>query len=282
MNHFELRDAGTTKLLICEPLERAGFVHAFSTRLGGVSSLPCESLSLGNFKQDSADNIQENRRRFLAALGVSDWTLVTAAQIHSADVRLVNDHADALLAPSECDALTAKLPQTLLAVQTADCMPILLADQRSRAVAAIHAGWRGTLAGIVARTLERMQHAYDTQPRDVLAAFGPTIQAVNFEVGLEVIEQFEAAYPFAAEAISQRQTNGKAHLDLAFINRQLLIGLGVPAEQIFDCGLCTVARNDLFFSYRKELGVTKPIGRMMGVIGHAAVPQPVQVAEASH
>jgi YfiH family protein len=269
MKHFELRDAGTTKLLICEPLERTGFMHAFSTRLGGVSSLPCDSLSLGNFKQDSADNIRENRRRLLAALGVNDWTLVTAAQIHSADVRLINDQVDAQRAASECDALTANLPQTLLAVQTADCMPILLADQRSRAVAAVHAGWRGTLAGIVARTLERMQHAYDTHPHDVLAAFGPAIQAPNFEVGHEVIAQFEAAYSFAADAISNRQESGKAHLDLAFINRRWLIDLGVPAAQIYDCGLCTVARNDLFFSYRKELGATKPIGRLMGVIGHA-------------
>ena len=147
-------------------------------------------------------------------------------------------------------------------------MPILLADQRSRAVAAVHAGWRGTLAGIVARTLERMQHAYDTSPADVLAAFGPTIQAANFEVGPEVVEQFETTYPHAAEAVSQRQSNGKAHLDLAFINRWQLIDSGVPTEQVFDCGLCTVERNDLFFSYRKELGATKPIGRMMGVIGH--------------
>ena len=264
MNDFVFRDATTIKLLICEPLERAGFTHAFTTRLGGVSPLPDAALNLGNFNQDSADNIHENRRRLLDALNISDWPLVTAKQIHSADVTLVNKAQDE---PTTCDALTTDLPQTMLAIQTADCMPILLGDQRTRAVAAVHAGWRGTLAGIVARTLESMQHAYGTRSADVIAAFGPTIQAPNFEVGPEVIAQFESAFEFAPQAVSQRKPTGQAHLDLAFINRQLLQNAGVPSSQIFDCGLCTVERNDLFFSYRKEGGAEQPVGRLMGVIG---------------
>ena len=270
MNDFVFRpiccDAATIKLLICEPLERAGFTHAFTTRLGGVSPLPTAALSLGNFNQDRAENICENRRRLLNALNISDWSLVTARQLHSADVTLVNQAQDE---PTTCDALTTDLPRTLLAIQTADCMPILLGDQRTRAVAAVHAGWRGTLAGIVARTIERMQHAYGTRCADVIAAFGPTIQAPNFEVGPEVIEQFESAFAFAAQAVSQRKATGQAHLDLAFINRRLLENAAVPAEQIFDCGLCTVERNDLFFSYRKERGAEQPVGRLMGVIGRS-------------
>ncbi len=266
MNDFVFRDSATTKLLICEPLERAGFTHAFTTRLGGVSPLPEAALSLGNFNQDSADNIRENRRRLLDALNISDWPLVTAKQIHSTDITLVNEAHDE---PTTCDALTTDLPRTLLAIQTADCMPILLGDQRTRAVAAVHAGWRGTLGGIVARTIERMQQAYGTRSADVIAAFGPTIQAPNFEVGPEVIAQFEAAFEFVAPAVSQRKPTGQAHLDLAFINRRLLQNAGIPSEQIFDSGLCTVERNDLFFSYRKERGAEQPVGRMMGVIGRA-------------
>ena len=269
MNDFVFRATGGVTLLICAPLERAGFTQAFSARQGGVSPLPAAALSLGNFKQDSVENIRENRRRLMNALNVSDWQLVTASQIHSADVNSINDEAAAQAAPVVCDALTTHLPRTLLAIQTADCMPILLGDQRTRAVAAAHAGWRGTLSGIVARTLERMQHAYGTRSEDVLAAFGPTIQAPNFEVGPEVIAQFEAAFAFAPLAVSQRKPTGQAHLDLAFINRQLLQNAGVPTEQIFDCGLCTVERNDLFFSYRKERGAEQPVGRMMGVIGRA-------------
>ncbi len=266
-NDFSFRASGELKLLICEPLERAGFKNAFSTRLGGVSSLPSHSLSLGNFRQDSRANILENRRRFLAALSASDWTLVTASQVHSADVRSVQDELDARREPSSCDALTANIPRTLLAVQTADCMPILLVDERSRAFAAVHAGWRGTLARIVSRTLERMQLTYDTRPEHVRAVFGPAIAACCFEVGSEVIAQFEQAFSFGGQAVNQRQANGKAHLDLGFINRQLLTEARVPAEQIYDCTLCTSCENDLFFSYRREHGAEQIVGRLLGVVG---------------
>lgn len=269
MNEFIWRAVGPLQLLVCAPLEQAGFTNAFSTRLGGVSPLPEAALSLGNFRQDSRANILENRRRFQTALNAAAWTLVTAHQIHSADVRTINDVQDAQSAPTECDALTASLPQTLLAAQTADCMPVLLADQRTRAFAAVHAGWRGSLHRIVARTLERMQTDYGTQPADVLAAFGPAIGPCCFEVGPEVVAQFEQAFGFGAAAFSERQLNGKAHLNLSHINRELLRAAGVPAAQIFDCGLCTACRTDLFFSYRRERGAERAIGRLMAVIGRA-------------
>lgn len=267
MNDFSFRTSGELKLLICEPLEYAGFKNAFSTRLGGASSLSNCSLSLGNFRQDSRENILENRRRFLAALDASDWTLVTASQIHSADVRSVQDESDAHCEASPCDALTANMPHILLAVQTADCLPILLVDLRSRAFAAVHAGWRGTLAGIVSRTLERMQLTYDTKPENVRAAFGPSIAACCFEVGPEVITQFEQAFSFGGQAVHQSKADGKAHLDLSFINRRLLIESGVPDEHIYDCALCTSCKNDLFFSYRRERGAEQAVGRLMGVVG---------------
>jgi polyphenol oxidase len=267
LKDFVFRASGPIKLLFCEPLERAGFIHAFSTRLGGASSLPSGSLSLGNFRQDSRENVLENRRRFQTALNAADWPLVTANQIHSADVRAVLDSTEASAEPTTCDALTANLPRTLLAVQTADCMPVLLVDQRTRAFAAIHAGWRGTLAHIVARTLERMQLSFDTRPDEVLAAFGPAIGACCFEVGPEVIEQFEREFQTAERAISNRQINGKAYLNLGHINRHILMGRGVKPENIFDCELCTACRTDLFFSYRRERGAEQAIGRLMGVVG---------------
>src|SRR6185503_12787396 len=121
---------------------------------------------------------------------------------------------DALREPSPCDALIANIPLTLLGVQTADCMPILLVDKRSRAFAAVHAGWRGTLACIVSRTLERMQLTYDTRPEDVCAAFGPSIAACCFEVGPEVIAQFEQTFSSGQQVASRRQADGKAHLNL--------------------------------------------------------------------
>ncbi len=267
MNNFAFRQIDNLQLLICEPIEEIGFKNAFSTRLGGVSPLPSGSLSLGNFSRDERENVIENRRRFLAALEASDWRLTTAKQIHSADVRLVSQADDARREPAECDALAANLERTLLAVQTADCLPILIADQRTGAFAAVHAGWRGTLGGIVARTIELMQLSYDSRPADLHAAFGPAIGACCFEVGPEVLARFGEKFDYLDELISRPQGNGKANLDLNRANQRQLLECRLRSEKIYDCSLCTICRNDLFFSYRRERGAEKPVGRLMGVIG---------------
>jgi YfiH family protein len=193
--------------------------------------------------------------------------MVTAKQIHSADVRSVLDAEDARSEPTACDALTANMVRNFLAVQTADCMPILVADERTGAFAAVHAGWRGALAGIVARTVERMQLRYDSRPEDLRAAFGPAIGPCCFEVGPEVVTQFREKYSYTEQLISRAQENGKAHLNLNLANARQLIDCGLQNDKIYDCGLCTVCRNDLFFSYRREKGAEKPVGRLMGVIG---------------
>lgn len=270
MKDFSFRQINQLQLLVCEPLEQAGFKNAFSTRLGGVSPLPADALSLGNFSQDERDNVIENRRRFLTALAAPDWTLVTAKQIHSAEARHVSDHDDACSEPTACDALTANFPGALLAVQTADCLPVLIADERTGAFAAIHAGWRGTLAGIVARTVERMQQRYNSRPEDLRAALGPAISAPVFEVGLPVLDEFRSKFSYAEELISDLQANGKGHLNLNLANIRQLMDCGLRAERIYDCGLCTWLRNDLFFSYRRERGAEKAVGRLMGVIGREA------------
>ncbi len=267
MNHFSFRKRAELQLLVCDPIESIGFKNAFSTRGGGVSPLPANSLSLGNFSRDERENVIENRRRLLDALDASRWHLVTAKQIHSADVRSVQNLEDARSEPTACDALTTNIEQTLLAVQTADCMPILIADERTGALAAVHAGWRGALAGIVARTVERMQLRYDSRPEDLRAAFGPAIGACCFEVGPEVAAQFQEKYRYPEQLISSRQENGKAHLDLNRAHERQLIDCGLQSGKIYDCRLCTVCRNDLFFSYRHERGAEKPVGRLMGAIG---------------
>ncbi|MFN0087208.1 MAG: peptidoglycan editing factor PgeF [Blastocatellia bacterium] len=267
MEHFNFQERGGLKLLVCEPLEKIGFRNAFSTRLGGVSPLPEAALSLGNFSQDEPANVIENRRRLLAALDAPDWRLVTAKQIHSAQVRFVRDAADAAAEPASCDALAAAVPGTFLAVQTADCLPILIADERTGAFAAVHAGWRGTLAGIVARTVERMQQQFDSRPADLRAALGPAISAPVFEVGPEVLDSFRREFDYAGELISDLQRSGKGHLDITRANVRQLIDAGLAPERIYDCGLCTWLRNDLFFSYRRERGAERPVGRLMGVIG---------------
>jgi len=267
MTNFSFRQCGGIRILVCEPLERLGFKNAFSTRLGGISPLPADALSLGNFSQDERANIVENRRRFLAALEIDNWPMVTAKQIHSADVRSVVDTEDAHSEPQPGDALTANAAGILLAIQTADCMPVLIADERTRAFAAIHAGWRGTLAGIVARTIERMQQQYGSRPEYLHAALGPAICAEVFEVGAEVLDAFRDKYSYAEELFSNTQPNGKGHINLNLANIRQLADSGLRADRIYDCGLCTWTRNDLFFSYRLERGAEKPVGRLMGVIG---------------
>jgi len=271
MEHFSFRNIGGLRLLVCDPLERIGFKNAFSTRLGGVSLLPVDALSLGNFRQDERENVIENRRRFLAALDAADWTLVTAKQIHSADVRFVSGLEDARSEPREGDALTSDTPGILLAVQTADCLPILIADERSGAFSAAHAGWRGTLACIVARTVERMQQEYGSRPQDLHAAIGPGISAAVFEVGPETLIQFKDGFDYAENLISDTRPDGKAHLNLNLANVRQLIACGLRADRIYDSALCTWLRNDLFFSYRRERGHEQPVGRLMGVIGRTGI-----------
>jgi len=265
MNHFTFRQSNGLTYLVCEPIEHLGFINAFSTRLATETN----EFTLGHFSAEQREQMQANRNRFKAAVGAPEATLVTAKQIHSADVRLIANHEDAARDPQPGDALTANLSDLLLGIQTADCMPIVIVDTRTRAFAGVHAGWRGTFQEIVVRTLERMQQAYGSRPEDLRAALGPAICAANFEVGPEVLAQFRSKFRYADDLISHEQPNGKGHIDLNRCNAQQLIDVGVKPENIYDSALCTVGRNYLFFSYRKERGHERYVGRLMCVVGQA-------------
>jgi YfiH family protein len=276
MDHFHFQSDAGLELLICEPFAAAGLLHAFTSRVGGVSPLPDAALNLGNFSQDSRENILENRRRLRRSLGVEEWPLVTLRQVHSPDIyhfdnpATVQATADGENGPT-ADGVITNLAQVLVAVQTADCLPILLADLRTGAIAAVHAGWRGTLAGIVARTVDLMQQNFGSHPGDMLAAIGPAIGSCCFEVGPEVITRFTEKWDDADQLVSHRQPGGKAHLDLPLANRLQLRQAGMADSSIFDCQLCTICHNHRFFSYRFELGAERPVGRLMGVIGRRNV-----------
>lgn len=265
MKNFTFRQTNTLTYLVCEPIERLGFINAFSTRQTTNSN----EFTLGHFSADHREQILANRQRLQAAVNAEQATLVTAKQIHSADIRSINDHEDAQREPQPGDALTANLSHLLLGIQTADCMPIVLVDERTRAFAGVHAGWRGTWQEIVARTVERMQQAYGSRPEDLHVALGPAICAENFEVGPEVLDQFRRQFSYAEQLISKLQPTGKGFIDLNRCNAQQLMDAGVRPERIYDSALCTVARNDLFFSYRKERGHERYVGRLMCVVGQA-------------
>jgi hypothetical protein len=219
--------------------------------------------------------------RLQAAVGAQDSKLVSLLQFHS-DAILHFESAPT--EPSRADASVTKTEGLLLAVQTADCVPILLVDPKNRAVAAVHAGWRGTLARIVEKAIGRMQMQFGSHAADLLAAIGPAIGGCCYEVGTEVAAAFSGQFANAAEFFDELRTGDepnplqwlnmmppghqpppkKVLLDLRKANRSQLEGAGVPASQIFVSDLCTGCRRDLLFSYRKEGAQS---GRMMAVIG---------------
>ncbi|HXJ16847.1 MAG TPA: peptidoglycan editing factor PgeF [Candidatus Polarisedimenticolia bacterium] len=302
LSPWKLRSVGGLRVLEAPPLARLGWlVHGFSTRPGGASEFAAghgenarhgrnageRVLNLGFTDWDSRERVLENRKKFFHAIGADRLRVVTLRQIHSDIVRRVDSPLSADQ-PPQGDALFTREPGVLLAVQTADCIPILLADTKQRAVAAIHAGWRGTVRRIAAKTLGRMQMEFGTRPEDVVAALGPGIARCCYEVGSDVVRDFHAQFsnardwfdgPFDALASGENDPNWlpwltmmppghppplpRVQLDLLAANRSILADAGVPQRRISSSGYCTSCRPDLFFSYRRE----RSTGRLMAAIG---------------
>jgi len=268
---FYWREVDGVRALVCAPLEEDGFINGFSTRMGGVSPLPSDALNLAGFNEDAAENILENRCRFLKLFS-GEWTLTGCWQVHGADVRLVRDEADAQPDANVMgdaiygDALVSNAARVLIGVKTADCVPILLGDPRTGAFAAVHAGWKGTVAAIVTHVLQRMAKEYDTRAADVRAAIGPAAGPCCYEVGAEVISAFKEGFP-ESDALFTVTRAGHARVDLFQANRDQLISAGVVADRIHTSGLCTMCRTDLFFSYRREKSVQGKVGRLLAVVG---------------
>jgi YfiH family protein len=244
--------------------------HAFGTRLGGVSRSPFESLNLGMSVGDDPEAVRENRRRFFGAFGLDPARVVRVRQVHGDRICRVDEALAArpgfpqilLDEGAGYDGLVTDRSDVALVVTTADCQPILIHDPVHGAVAAVHAGWRGTAKGIVTRVLSVLASAYGSRPEECLAAVGPSIRGCCYEVDAAVTGAMAAALPgWEAHAVPTRP--GHVRLDLAGINRALLEASGLRPDRIADTGLCTSCRTDLFFSHRAEKGRT---GRMMNFI----------------
>jgi len=268
---FYWRETDGVRALVCAPLEADGFVNGFSTRLGGVSDMPANALSLAGFHDDAAENILENRRRFLK-LFPGEWTLAGCWQVHGADVRVVHTIEDAKPAENQlgetvyCDVIVSDAEGVLAGVKTADCVPILIGDPVTGAFAAIHAGWRGTLATAVIAGVERLAKEYAANPEDLRAAIGASAGPCCYEVGSEVTEAFSSKF-VDGEKLFTPTRSGHAKVDLLKANRDQLISTGVKPDRIHIAPICTMCRTDLFFSYRKEKSVHGKVGRLMAVIG---------------
>lgn len=264
-------------------------VCAFSTRTGGFSRVyGGKALNLGFTAKDSKAAVGRNREVFLRKLGAIDnsklWPLVTLRQIHSNLIHYVSGPSATTLVG---DGLITDTPHLLLGVQTADCLPVILADKKRKAVGVFHAGWRGTIKRIIEKGAGLMRLHFGTMPRDLEAAIGPGIHSCCYEVGEEVREQFESQFEYGACLFREIQESDpvrekypllfltarapghsvlpkKIFLDLVEANRRQLLAIGVPAKSISASELCTSCNPQLLFSYRAEKGIT---GRMMGVVG---------------
>jgi YfiH family protein len=258
-------------------------IHGFSTRKGNGPD-----FTLGNKNEANGDAVEANRKLFLEALGAEthgkSWPLATLKQVHSDVVHAVERAPEN---PLVGDGLLTNRPNLLLAVGTADCLPVLIADPVQRAVGAFHAGWRGTLARIVEKGVGQMRRRFKSDPATLQAAIGPGIHACCYAVGNELRDKFEAQFNYARELFSEvfdsdpvrerypllfmtarapghSNLGPRLHLDLVEANRRQLLDAGLRAENIWSSDLCTACRTDLLFSYRAEGPGT---GRLLGTIG---------------
>jgi YfiH family protein len=291
------------QLIHSEKLAALGWlVHAFSTRLGGVShSYGGNALNLGFTKHDSRAAVERNRELFLKQLGVANgrksWPLVSLRQIHSdlihrvdrmqADRMRVNGARGVPEQPLAGDGLVTDTPALVIAVQAADCLPVILVDRKRRAVGVFHAGWRGTVKRIVEKGVGEMRKHFKSDPRNLVAAIGPGIRGCCYEVGEEVRARFESQFAYAhtlfrevkesdpvrekypllfltARAPGHGELPPKLFVDLVEANRRQLLDAGLLAKNIDTGAPCTSCHTDLLFSFRAEKGVT---GRMMAAAG---------------
>lgn len=225
-----------------------GIRHAFFTREGGVSSGIYKSLNAGIASKDDAAHVVENRARMARALGVGPENLVSAYQIHSPDVVVAEKPWDSSARP-KADAIVTRVPSLAIGVSTADCGPVLFADDKARVIGAAHAGWRGALSGVVETTLDAMEKLGARRP-NIVTALGPMIRQPNYEVGAEFFATFTAATKDNERYFRNGARPDHYLFDLAGYITARLKTAGVDA--IEDCGLCTYAEPGRFYSYRRS------------------------------
>jgi YfiH family protein len=236
-----------------------GLRHAFFGRRGGVSDAPWRSLNLSDRVGDDPCAVAENWTR--VPLAVSDLAFVRTRQVHGVRVLPV-ERADA--AAAEADGMITRTAGLGLALLSADCVPILCVAPAARAAMALHAGWRGTLGGIVSAGLAAARERYGIEPADWQVALGPSIGACCYEVEAHIGEQLVGRWGAMPDAWQPAGPRGQ--LDLRSANRQILLAQGVPASQIIAVGPCTSCREDEYFSHRRSNGQA---GRQLSVVGWA-------------
>lgn len=258
---MQSKQAGAITYYEFESFPTAVVAQAVFTRHGGQSPAPYASLNMSISTGDSRENVRANRMRAFDALGRAGDSVADLWQIHSAAVVVADSPNGQADYKGKADALITDRPDVTLFLRFADCVPILLFDPRRPAVGVVHAGWRGTLAKAAPAAVKAMSERYGTQPRDVLAAIGPSVGPCHYAVGPEVVAQTRAAFKAADSALLPR-FNGAHHLDLWAANARALHEAGVG--QVEQSAMCTVCYQSDFFSHRAQGART---GRFAALIG---------------
>lgn len=252
-----------------DKLEKAGVVHAFSTRLGGVSEGYLGSMNLSFHRGDNPEHVMENHRRFAAAVGYNHEKLVFSDQVHKTDIYKVTevDAGKGIIKESdilEIDGLMTNVPGIPLMTFYADCVPVLFYDPVKKVVAMNHSGWKGTVNKISKCMIERLNSEYGTDPKDLICAIGPSICKSCYEVSSDVADMFKKAY--SEEQINNivfSKENGKYLLDLQRANFYNLVDFGVLPENIDVSGMCTCCNSEMFFSHRASNGLRGNLGAVI-------------------
>jgi polyphenol oxidase len=232
-----------------------GVVHGITTRVGGVSEGRCASLNVSYSVGDPVENVDENLRRVADRLGTERGALFAAYQVHGRAVTVVGPDTEPR---PRCDVLVTRSPEKTLMLRFADCTPVLLADPKRHAVAAVHAGWRGSAVRAAGAAVDALRQVFGCRPSDILAGIGPAIGPCCYTVGHDVREAFsDRPHLFSDDT-----------LDLWEANRQALVEAGVAADNIEIAGICTRCESERFFSHRANGG--QPAGRFAALIRTAA------------
>ena len=242
------KNVGGVEFLVFENLASTGMVrHCFSTRKGGVSAGPFASMNLGYGRGDDDANVDENYRRICGAAGLTRENIVAAKQRHGTNVYSVDEVCEV---PDNTDGLITNLPNVALVTFYADCVPLLFCDPVKRVIANSHAGWRGCVQNMAAKTVGEMTARYGCNPRDVLVGVGPCISGAGFEVDDDVAVRFQKEFDECV--FSAKRTPGKFRIALQEVCKLSLLRADVPAENVELARWCTYLDGELFFSHRRD------------------------------
>lgn len=270
--HMEVKEKEGVTFLTYPAFEKLpGFVHGFSTRLGGVSEGIYSSMNLSFTRGDKEEAVRENYRRISSALGFEPEDIVTSDQTHTANVRVImeDDRGNGITRPrpyKDVDGMVTNVPGLVLATFYADCVPLYFIDPVHRAIGLAHSGWRGTAAGIGQETVKRMQENYGSCPEDIYGAIGPSICQECYEVSEDVILKFQKK--FSKEiwpSLFYKKENGKYQLNLWEANRQIFLHSGILPEHISMPGICTCCNPEFLFSHRASKGKRGNLAAFLGI-----------------